>query len=163
MARPIIDFEVKRRKMSHAELYSKVIQIPMYQQDTVQSMEVVKLSKAYKKKEPMTFLECLMLNNSITPEDKDVKGEFVTVLKKYELSAEALAEIKSMLVCTISVSSDISQGITNAFKDFSSANGRCQLDDKNLFTTLYNETYDRLVELCGEPQVLDAAVIMGGD
>lgn len=163
MSRPIIDFEVERRKISHADLYSKVITIPMYQRDAVQGMEVVKLTKANKKKEPMTFLQCLMLNNSITAEDKEAVGEFVTSLKKYELSADALAEIKSMLVCTISVSEKISRGITDAFTDFSSANGRYERDYNNLATTLYNETYDRLVELCGEPQILDAAVIMGGD
>lgn len=163
MARPIIDFEVERRQISHAKLYNDVVSIPMYQQDAVQSMDVVKLSKAYKKKEPMTFLECLMLSNSITPEDRDATGEFITSVKRYDLSAVAIAEIKSMLVCTISVSPSISKGITDACTDFASGNKRKAIKEKSLYAALYNEVYDRLVTLCGELDVLDAAAIMEGD
>lgn len=163
MARPIIDFEVERRQISHAKLYNDIITIPMYKQDTVQSMEVIKLSKAYKKKEPMTFLDCLMLTSSITPEDREAACEFVTSVKKYKLSANALAEIKSMLVCTISVSPEISKGITDACTDFASGNGKHAHNDKSLSATLYNEVYDRLVSLCGELDILEAASKMGGD
>lgn len=163
MSRPIIDFEVERRKISHSKLYQDIISIPMYQQDTVQSMEVVKLSKAQKKKEPMTFLECLMLTNSITPEDREANCEFLTYVKKYNLSADALAEIKSMLVCTISVSESISKGITDAFTDFASGNKKKAIKEETLYATLYNEVYNRLTSLCGELDIMDAAIIMGGD
>ncbi|MCM1441189.1 MAG: hypothetical protein NC131_18600 [Roseburia sp.] len=163
MARPIIDFEVERRHMSHAKLYNDIISIPAYQQDTIQSMEVVRLSKAFKKKEPMTFLECLLLTNSITPDDRDAECEFITSVKKYDLSADALAEIKSMLVCTISVSEEISKGITDACVDFASGDGRRAKKGEGLYVVLYNESYDRLESLCGKEDVFDAASIMGGD
>ena len=163
MARPIIDFEVERRQMSHAKLYNDVKTIPMYQMDAVQSMEVIKLSKAGKKKEPMSFVDCLLLTNSITPEDRDADCEFVTVHKEYHLSAEALAEIKSLLVCTISVSPNISKGITDACTDFASGNEKKQIKDNNLYSTIYNDVYGRLRSLCGELNVLDAAAIMEGN
>lgn len=178
MARPIIDFEVERRKISHAQLYNDISSIPMYQQDVEQSMDIIKLSKASKKKEPMSFLDCLLLTSSISPDDRDADTEFITEVKKYNLSASALAEIKSMLVCTISVSPSISRGITDAMNDFASGSPRREKpsgkEDANklylvkpevdlLYYTLYNEVYDRLVELCGELNVFDAASIMGGD
>ena len=163
MARPVIDFEVERRQLSHAQLYNDVKSIPMYQQDVVQGMEVIKLTKAYKKKEPMTFLQCLMLTNAITPEDRDAACEFVTSIKKYNLSADALSEIKSMLVCTISVSDGISRGITDACTDFASGNEKKKIKEKSLYAVMYDEVYSRLKELCGELDVLDAAAIMGGE
>lgn len=163
MARPIIDFEVERRQMSHSEVYNNVKSIPMYQRDAIQSMNVLKLSKAYKKKEPMTFLDCLMLTSRITPEDRNAQGEFITFIGKYELSADAIAEIKSMLVCTISVSEQISKGITDACVDYASGNLRKTIKEETLYMTLYNEAYDRLISLCGEQHVMDAAAIMEGD
>lgn len=176
MSRPIIDFEVERRQMSHAQLYNDVKTIPMYQLDAVQSMEVLKLSKAKKKNEPMTFLQCLMLTNSIAPEDLDAECEFVTEVKKYNLDPRVLAEIKSILVCTISVSKDISEGITAAITDFAEGNERENFskgkDESTLYTvdpsksglykTLYNEVYDRLVDICGEHDIFNAASKMGG-
>ncbi len=163
MARPIIDFEVERRHMSHAEIYNNIKSIPMYQQDVEQQMQVIKLTKAHKKKEPMTFLQCLLLTNMITPDDREAPCEFITSIKRYGLDAEELAEIKSILVCTISVSEEISKGITDAFTDFASGNKKKKSDEKSLYYTLYCEVYDRLIELCGDLGVLDAASIMGGD
>lgn len=177
MARPIIDFEVERRQMSHAQVYHDVKSIPMYQLDAEQSMEVIKLSKASKKKEPMSFLDCLLLTSSITPENKDADAEFITEIRKYSLSASELAEIKSILVCTISVSKDISEGITNAITDFAAGNDREDFSKKKdtnelyftnpnrsgLYKTLYDEVYDRLVSICGDRNIFLAACKMRGE